>query len=98
MYGSRWSPICLAAVQALLDLGDFLAIGRAAHAAKVLAELLHGQVLGQWVTERRNVAEDFKKIYGEAPDDPAALSIAVDSNDTQSVAESFMGPIVFRRP
>lgn len=54
--------------------------------------------LGQWVTERRNVAEDFKKIYGEAPDDPAALSIAIDSNDTQSVAESFMGPIVFRRP
>ena len=54
--------------------------------------------LGQWVTERRNVSEDFKKIYGEAPEDPAALSVAIDSNDTQSVAESFMGPIVFRRP
>jgi hypothetical protein len=54
--------------------------------------------LGQWVTERRNVAEDFKTIYGEAPDDPGALSIAIDSNDTQSVAESFMGAIVFRQP
>ena len=54
--------------------------------------------LGRWMTERRNVAEDFRAIYGEAPDDPAALSVAIDSNDTQSVAESFMGPIVFRRP
>lgn len=54
--------------------------------------------LGRWVTESRNVAEDFRAIYGEAPDDPAAVSVAIDSNDTQSVAESFMGPIQFRRP
>ena len=53
--------------------------------------------LGRWVTERRNVVEDFKKIYGEAPDHPGAVSIAIDSNDTNSLAESFMGPIVFKR-
>jgi hypothetical protein len=54
--------------------------------------------LGKWFTERRNVAEDFKQIYGQAPDGPAALSVAIDSNDTGSTAESFMGPILFRRP
>jgi hypothetical protein len=54
--------------------------------------------LGQWVTERRNVREDFKKVYGEEPDSPAAVSVSIDSNDTQSAAESFVGPIVFRRP
>jgi hypothetical protein len=53
--------------------------------------------LGQWITEQRNVYEDFKKIYGEEPDSPGAVSIAIDSNDTQSTAESFMGPILFRR-
>jgi hypothetical protein len=53
--------------------------------------------LGQWITERRNVREDFRKIYGEEPDAPAAISVAIDSNDTGSVAESFMGPIVFKR-
>ena len=53
--------------------------------------------LGRWVTERRNVVEDFKKIYGEAPDHSGAVSIAIDSNDTNSLAESFMGPIVFKR-
>ena len=54
--------------------------------------------LGQWVTERRNVVEDFKKIHGEAPDNPGAVSIAIDSNDTNSTAESFIGEIVFRAP
>jgi Protein of unknown function (DUF3047) len=54
--------------------------------------------LGKWFTERRNVVEDFQKIYGEAPDNPEALSIAIDSNDTSSTAESFMGTILFRRP
>jgi hypothetical protein len=53
--------------------------------------------LGQWITERRNVAEDFKKIYGETPDNPGAVSISIDSNDTKSTAESFMGPILFKK-
>jgi hypothetical protein len=53
--------------------------------------------LGKWVTERRNVMEDFTKIYGEAPEDPAAVSVAIDSNDTSSMSESFMGAIVFKR-
>ncbi len=53
--------------------------------------------LGQWVTERRNVRDDFKKIYGEDPDDPAAVSVSIDSNDTHSRSESYVGSIVFRR-
>ena len=54
--------------------------------------------LGKWITERRNVAEDFRKIYGEAPDKPTAVSLAIDSDDTRSSAESFIGPLVFTRP
>lgn len=54
--------------------------------------------LGKWMTERRNVREDFKKIYGEEPDNPGAISIAIDSNDTKSTAESFMGAIRFLKP
>ena len=52
--------------------------------------------LGKWLTERRNVADDYTKIFGEIPDDPKAITISIDSNDTQSTAESFMGSIVFR--
>lgn len=52
--------------------------------------------LGKWITERRNVREDFKKLYGEEPENPAALSISIDSNDTKSHSESFVGPIAFK--
>ena len=54
--------------------------------------------LGKWLTEHRNVAEDFKKVYQDDPDSPAAISIAIDSNDTNSTAESFIGPILFKKP
>ncbi len=54
--------------------------------------------LGKWVTERRNVRDDFRKIYGEDPPEPGAISVSIDSNDTHSTAESFLGPIVFRAP
>jgi hypothetical protein len=53
--------------------------------------------LGKWITERRNVAEDYRDIFGEFPEDPAAITISIDSNDTHSTAESFIGPIVFRQ-
>ena len=36
------------------------------------------------------------RIYGEAPDDPAVLSIAIDSNDTNSTAEAMIGAIRFK--
>jgi hypothetical protein len=52
--------------------------------------------LGQWLTERRNVAEDYERVFGEAPENPAVIAISIDSNDTHSVAESFLGSIQFR--
>jgi hypothetical protein len=54
--------------------------------------------LGTWVTEQRNVREDFKQVYGEEPGGPAAVSVSIDSNDTHSDAEALVGPIVFRAP
>ena len=33
--------------------------------------------------QRRNVAEDYVKIFGEAPDDPRAITISIDWNDTR---------------
>jgi hypothetical protein len=54
--------------------------------------------LGKWITERRNVREDFKRIYGEEPDDPGGVSFGIDSDDVKGTAESFMGRILFRKP
>jgi hypothetical protein len=54
--------------------------------------------LGKWLTERRDVLADFKKIYGEEPEDPSGVSIGIDSDDVKSTAEAFFGRIVFRGP
>jgi Protein of unknown function (DUF3047) len=54
--------------------------------------------LGRWLTETRNVYDDFKRIYGEAPTEPAGAVSVVDSNDTRSSAESYIGRILFRKP
>jgi Protein of unknown function (DUF3047) len=54
--------------------------------------------LGKWITERRNVVDDYKTIYGAQPDNPGYISIAIDSDDTVSSAESVFGSIRFRAP
>ncbi len=54
--------------------------------------------LGKWLIESRDVREDFTRIYGGAPKVLDAVSIAMDSDDTRSSAEAYMGAIRFRRP
>ena len=54
--------------------------------------------LGKWITEHRDVREDFKRIYGEEPEDPGGVYFGIDSDDVKGTAESYMGRIVFRKP
>jgi hypothetical protein len=54
--------------------------------------------LGQWVSERRNIFEDFQAFFGERPHDPASIWIGVRSTRALSGAELFVGPIAFRAP
>ncbi len=51
--------------------------------------------LGRWLTERRDVAADYQKIYGERPDNPKAVAISIDTNDTHSTASALIGAIAF---
>jgi hypothetical protein len=58
-----------------------------------------GAETGRWLAETRNVYEDYKRIYGEEPgEEVGAVSVAIDSNDTHSAAEAFIGEILFRKP
>lgn len=58
-----------------------------------------GANLGKWLTESRNVFEDYKRIYGEDPEDNLkSIAIAIDSDDTKSSAEGYVGEILFRKP
>jgi len=51
--------------------------------------------LGQWVSDERNVADDYRRVYGEEPDDPKAIALSIDTNDTRSSAEALFGRIAF---
>jgi hypothetical protein len=54
---------------------------------------------GRWLDETRNVYDDYRMIYGEAPiETVGAVSVAIDSNDTRTSAESYVGAILFRKP
>ena len=51
--------------------------------------------LGQWLRERRNVVDDHRRVFGEAPDDPQAIALSIDTNDTRSTAETRFARIAF---
>jgi hypothetical protein len=54
------------------------------------------QGLGQWLTERRNVYEDYRRAFGEDPEDPQVIALSIDTNDTRSEAEALIGRIIFK--
>jgi hypothetical protein len=55
--------------------------------------------LGRWLTERRNIVEDYRSVYGERPaEGPKVIAISIDTNDTHSSAAALIGPISFIGP
>jgi hypothetical protein len=53
----------------------------------------------EWISVTRNVVSDHRTLYGTDPSGPPdQIAISVDSNQTHSTAESFIGAIRFRAP
>ena len=48
---------------------------------------------GKWLTETRNVYEDYKRAFGEEPPEVGGLAIMTDSDDTGESAAAAYGPI-----
>jgi hypothetical protein len=51
-----------------------------------------------WVTERRNIRDDYQTIFGEPPGNPDWIRIGLRATGAGSVGELLVGPIVFRAP
>jgi hypothetical protein len=47
------------------------------------------QGLGTWITERRNLIDDYKQAYGEEPEAIEGVRIQINSQHTQSRTESY---------
>lgn len=49
---------------------------------------------GRWITERRNLYEDYKRIYGIYPKkDPRAIGLFTDNDQTKEPVKGYYGPI-----
>ncbi|HIJ78045.1 MAG: DUF3047 domain-containing protein [Desulfobulbaceae bacterium] len=49
---------------------------------------------GQWVTEERNIYEDYKLYFGEEPGNVGAIAIMTDTDNTGENASAGYGPII----
>lgn len=52
---------------------------------------------GQWVTETRNILEDYRKIYQTNPPRINAIAIMTDSDNTKQSGEAYYGEIIFKK-
>jgi hypothetical protein len=54
--------------------------------------------LGKWVTERRNVYEDFKMIFGEEPPRVGGIAIMTDTDNTGESAIAYYDELKIEKP
>ena len=53
--------------------------------------------LGTWITESRNVYEDYKKFFGKEPPPVTGVRLQINSQHTGASAESSFGDVVFKK-
>jgi hypothetical protein len=63
---------------------------------KILALVMQSgsQALGSWITERRNVVQDYLRLFGETPEAIRGVRIQINSQHTRSCAEAYWRSIV----
>jgi hypothetical protein len=65
--------------------------------AKVIVLQAGKEKLNQWVTEKRNVYEDYKRLFGKEPPKAGGIAFFVNSQHTQSSAEAHLDEIYFSK-
>jgi DUF3047 family protein len=53
------------------------------------------QRAGEWVTEKRNLYEDYRRVFGEEPGKITTIGIITDTDATKQKAEGYYGDIAF---
>lgn len=65
--------------------------------SKVIVLQAGPEKLNQWVTEKRNVYEDYKRLFQKDPPKVGAVSIYINTQHTQGLGESCFGEIYFSK-
>jgi hypothetical protein len=53
--------------------------------------------LNEWITEERNVYEDYMKTFGGSPPKISGVAIMTDTDNTKESAVAYFGDIVFKK-
>ena len=53
--------------------------------------------LGRWIAEKRNVYEDYSRIFSEEPPEVGAIAVMSDADNTAETAEAFYDDFVLGR-
>jgi len=48
---------------------------------------------GEWVAERRNLVDDYRRLFGEEPPDEALVAVMTDSDQTQEAVQAWYDEI-----
>ena len=65
--------------------------------AQMLAVQSGDKKIGQWVSERRNIREDFRKLFGDDVAQIDAVAVMIDGDNTGQAAVSYFGDIFFSK-
>ncbi|WP_447972922.1 DUF3047 domain-containing protein [Nitrospira sp. Kam-Ns4a] len=76
--------------------GTLVANAYTARAMMIVVESGTAQ-LNQWVSEERNLYEDYQRAFGEEPPPVSGVAIMTDTDDTGETATAYYGDIVFAR-
>jgi hypothetical protein len=60
---------------------------------RMLAVASDDEGTGRWQSYRRNLAEDFRRVFGEEPGHVTAIELMTDTDNTGGVAEAFYGDL-----
>src|SRR6056297_232852 len=52
---------------------------------------------GEWHTEKRNILEDYRMVYGEDPPSISGITIMTDSDNTGESTKAYFGPITISK-
>lgn len=52
---------------------------------------------GRWIAETRNVYEDYKKLFGSEPPHIAGIRMQINSQHTETSAESYFADVAFKK-
>lgn len=65
--------------------------------SKMVAVESGSEGVGKWRTERRNVYEDYRRLFGQDPPRPLAIAIMTDTDNTGETATAYYDDIQFMK-